>query len=296
MLPDARTATLPDSDLLAFGDGQLRELIVPRIMACREDFFLDSKDFAITAAQQAYRVPPRALGRKLRDVRFIDATGKGGPALRLIPVEELDAYAGLTGVFAGGCGICLDGDVVKLVPTPSTTSGTLRMRYYRFPSTLVAASAGFVITGMEGTAVTGNVPTSWTTADTFDLTMSNPGFDLLGKDLAAGTVTAGTSIVLSATPSSELAIGDYVTLAMQTAVPHLPMEWHGVLAQAIAVKACEALKDAQGMQFAQAKLDIALGDALKLLAPRVDAHPKKVGGGSGRGGVLRNKPRGRFWP
>lgn len=281
-LPDASDPAM-DADIMALGDDQTLNLIVPEILSLREEYYVVTYDTSIVGGTNTYRIPSRAVGAKLRDVTLLDAAGNAMPWGSRVTLEEVDAMS-TTAVPAPGLayGFAMQGDMVRLVPTPQATSGTLRMRYYRRPNTMVATTAGYQITSLSyGNGyykLNGTVPSTWTTSNFVDVTQQNPNFDLLQADTAAASVTTGGSGFVGSASSwqSEIAAGDWVTLAGTTVVPHVPADARQTLEQATAVKVLEAIGDRQGAGIAEAKLQQSLLAMQRLFAPRVDGRPAKI--------------------
>lgn len=277
-------------DLLRVASEAMDEVIVPAIMSCNEEYFVTQTDVALTANQQGYRVPSQAIGGKLRDVTYIDASGVG-TSMNRIPLELIDSYAQAGSAYPQGWApaFAVQRNQILVAPTPATTQGTMRLRYFRRPGRLVATSSAFALTGVAGTVVSGAVPASFTTALTYDFIQQASQFDWLYTDQSISALSPGVSITTS-TALTGLTNGDWVAIAGESPVPQIPVEFHQCLAQAAAVKILEALAYLDKMQAAQAKLDASIRAAQMLITPRVDGEPQKI---VNRNGTLT---RGwRFW-
>ena len=60
-----------DSRFAAIATDEMQTTVVPQIMSCREDFFLVYEDEAITPGTNAYSIPERAIGLKLKDLMIV---------------------------------------------------------------------------------------------------------------------------------------------------------------------------------------------------------------------------------
>jgi hypothetical protein len=162
------------------------------------------------------------------------------------------------------------GNDVVLYPTPDGTIETLKMTYFVRPSNLVPVTSCAVITAIDTvtSTLTCTPPTSWTTADSFDVIQGKSGFVLRGQDLSASNVNAG-NIVFSATLPTTLEVGDYVALAGESCFPHLPTEAHQLLVHLTVASALEAMGDREGMAVAMATADKMKTSFQGLIAARI---------------------------
>jgi hypothetical protein len=240
------------------------------VLAAREEFFVTSMDYTITANQAAYVLPTRALNGVLREVKLIRGT-------KVIDLERIDVEDVTDTTSGTPNSFYVEGSNLVLYPTPSSTADTLRIYYFIRPSKLVTNAECAVITAIDTATNTLTVspPTGWTTADTFDLVKGSAHFDILGMDLAAGTVGA-SSIVFSATLPTTLAVGDYVSLAGETCFPMLPPEGHVALVQAAVTAALESMGDPSAAVSAQ-KAAALMGSFQSILKTRIQGAPKALG-------------------
>lgn len=303
MLPDNADSTLSAADLLALADEEIQSTIGPLIQATREDYYVAYQDVSLVANQREYRIPFRANGGKLRDVTYFStSTINYGITLERLSLGEADEYAptgwaGMTPTY------CIQGDNIVIVPTPTAALGFLRIRYYRRPSRLVPLSEVAVST--SDNAITGgrrficsNVPSSWGVLRyAYDFTRTAPNFDTPIVDKQGEIHASGTngSLDFTMTDAEFASVVEYtsyatdvyywpiISLPGETAIPHIPAEAHPALAQAVAVKALEALGDRDGMAAAQTKLGMMLDQLQVTLSPRVDGAPQKV---AARHGIL----------
>lgn len=182
-LPDGRFV---DQELLDFAYDSLLSELVPAILSTREDFFVSTQDYSITAGQSAYPVPQRALNGVLREVKIV----KGYKVMDLerMDLEEVrDLTPGAPRAFY------MQGNDVMLYPPPATAVDTLRVTYFQRPSRLVTNAECAAITAIDTLArtLTISIPTGWTASDTFDLVKGRSGFDVIDIDLVATSVAGG---------------------------------------------------------------------------------------------------------
>jgi hypothetical protein len=245
----------------------LISVIAPAIVGAREEYYLVDEDQTVTASQAAYPIPYRALGMAIRELKVV----RGTQIVDLYRMDPEDVQNTSTGTSEG---FYLKGNSVVLYPTPDATGDTLRVTYCIRPSTLVPVTGCAIITAISTNTATCTPPTTWTTANTFDLVQGKSGFSVKGLDLSASAVNAG-SIVLTATPSSTLAVGDYVALAGESCFPHIPAEAHQLLVHLTVAACLESIGDAEGQARAEATAK-RLQDAFTILMTnRVQGAPRR---------------------
>lgn len=139
-----RRASIPESqstftaeDLLAFADEELSLGIVPEIMRLHEDYLLFEEDVKLVANKQDYRIPPRAIGSKLRDLQFQKVDGKTiGEMTRIGIGDRFTDFNGRLGAHLRQFYIKNNKVILvnKIGPSPTEA---LKMIYYISPSKLV---------------------------------------------------------------------------------------------------------------------------------------------------------------
>lgn len=267
MLPST-AETLSTADFLALATEELQTYVMKVLLAVREEYAVATYDLTLTAGTSSYLMPTRAIGGKLRNVALVDSSGLTTPLARLEPGLSSNTQGNPTGY-------SLQGDDVIFSPIPSAAD-TVRLTYFRRPSSLVATTAVGTITAINtGTkVVTCNVPVTFTTAVTYDFVRAQPPFKILGQDLAV-TAVGGATVTFTATLPTGLAVGDYVTLAGESAVPQIPVELHPLLSQRVVYKCLEALGDDKSVLAEQASDKMRM-DLLTLLTPRVEGASRPI--------------------
>jgi len=264
-LPDGR---FEDSEILDLATDALVAEIAPMLIAAREEFFVRTKDYTITADQAEYLLPTRAVGSSLREVKLI----RGTTIVDLPRMDPEDMDSTESGTPSS---FYLQGDNIVLYPTPDTTTNTLRVTYFCRPSALVPVIDCAQITAINGTTLTLSVPTGWTTADTFDVVRGDSSFGLKGMDLAASVVNTGDMTLMSVPDDTQ--VGDWVCLAGESCFPMIPADAHQLLVALTVVAALEALGDQTNLTPAATRAQM-LKDALKaVLTQRVQGAPRRFG-------------------
>lgn len=275
-----RTARLPAADptytdaaLFREMDRKINSAIAPEVDAVREGFFVRSKDYTLAANTAEYLLPARAVGDTLIDVLYQEPNGSFRSMAHFLSSERHTLNNSPSG---GPIGFVIEGNHLVVVPTPSSAVGTVKVLYATRRGKLVATTDAMQITGIAGNVLSGNAPSAWTTSNTFDLVQDKPGFDTLDIDRAASGVSSATSVTLSSTPPSDLAVGDWVSLSWETPIIQLPLELHDALYSVVAGYICLEIGRTKEAQLFKAEGVEAINRAANLLTPRVKTESKKV--------------------
>jgi hypothetical protein len=261
---------IKQADFYALINEELQSNLVPYLMSVREEYFVADFDYSIQLNKTTYRIPQRAIGGKLRDVLYVRVGGSAYPLPRLDEAEVASNNNSLNGFY-------LFGNSVVLNPIPTNTSDTLRLRHFRRPNTVVDVSACGQVTAINtvtNQVTCSSVPTSFTTNVLCDFVKAQSGFECLQIDSPIVNIS-GSTITFSSLPT-DLAIGDWISLAGESPIPQIPQELHPLLAQLVTVKCLEALGDAGGLSVAQSKLKELQESLMHVIAPRVDGEMKKI--------------------
>lgn len=259
-----------DTNLLITATEQLLIKLYPLLQSTREEFYVARKNFTITADQSEYVIPSRASGLVVRDIQLID-----GSNITSLPIIDSERISTTTSGTVEG--YYLEHNKIILYPTPATTSGTLRVRYFLRPSRLAATSNCAQIASIDTNnnqfTVT-SIPTSWATGSVIDIIQQSAPYANLAIDQTTTNISS-TTITLASLPST-LAVGDWVALAEYTPIPQIPMEFQAILAQLTVVKTLEAMGDREAAAYAFKDLQTDLTNMMTLVTPRNQGERKKV--------------------
>ena len=260
---------MTDSEILTIADSEMSGTVAPLIRRAREEFWVVSApDVAIESGVSEYRVPSRALGSALRDVLIVD--GDKMYSAPELPPEEEWRYKTTCGPWNSPFGYFLQGSYIQILPTPTTASYSLRLKYYRRPSKLVPLASAAKVSSAGGTTITtaATVPSAWGTSESVDIIDSLSPYDSLGDDLA-GTSIATTNVTISAGVPSTVKAGDYVSLEETTPVPQIPDAVRPVLVLATMRGCLDAAGDNEDAAKAEAQLTRQSARIGGLIEPRV---------------------------
>lgn len=245
----ANQRTFEPVELLAIADEETRGVVVPSLVRLREDYFVNYIDIPLVGSQAEYFIPSRSSGMTVRHVQLIGADGNP-KSLKRTEIERVSNYGtGYPDSFH------FRSNSIVLRPVPSSASSTLRVFFSLAPSRLVETSESAVISVIDtatNVVTVSSIPSTWAAGNTFDLTKQDGGQEPLAIDLTSTDISSNV-ITLPSLPTG-LRVGDYVSLAGETALVQLPVEYCDVLAQAVA---CRVLGDTNqsGADRAEKKLD-----------------------------------------
>jgi hypothetical protein len=270
--------TFQDADFVALANDELQGEVIPLIMSTREDYFVDSVDVTCPASG-VIDFPDAAIGAKLKAVAVVQ---QDNPlTLWNLPRIDMDVVTGIKTVIAVS-GFYITGNTLNIYPTPGDLSGrTIRIYFYKRSLTLATPADYSVITAIDtgtNTVSMSRLPTGWA-ANTQINSVSSVGAFNITNELATISSVAGLDIVLDNVTG--MVVGDYLSGLGYSAVPQVPVEAHGYLAQLTAAKCLEGLGDREGMKAALDKAEKLRTSLMIVISQRVDGSVKKVMSGNG---------------
>ena len=278
-------STFTDDDFLAFANEEMNLGMVPTVVTMHEDYFLFTEEIDIVPGKVTYPIPYRAIGNKVREISFKDSNGNIFEMTR-IGVGDLPFYNGpytYNRVYA----YYLSNNEISLVPQSiNISNGTkLRVSYYIRPNSLVLLENVAPITQINDGMTPGtkdiyvsNLPENFTTSQLFDLVKVKSPHKCLKIELSAISVNTTTKVITlnESDVPSDLAVGDHICLATESAIPQIPSDLHVVLAHRVATRVLEAIGDTEGLQNANQKLAEMEKKTEALIDNRVEDAPAKV--------------------
>lgn len=273
-IPTGQT-TFTDAEILAFATDEIRNEIIPLILGSMEEYLVVSTDTALVSGKSKYSIPPRAIGKKLRELQLVDVNGNVKNLSR-IELENTPSYSG--NITGEPTGFLLKGNNIILYPTPSQSSNSLRISYYRRPNSLVEVSQASYIAGIDtdtNTLVLSSVSNSSIVAGAkIDLISSQSGHDSL-LDSEPVVSLSGTDLILGSLPE-DLAVGDYLSLEGESCYLQIPEELVGLVVAKTALRIFEAQSDSAGINAVSARIQKIEQNINSVLSPRVDGEPRKI--------------------
>jgi hypothetical protein len=277
---------------------ELHSDIVPLIMDCREEYFVQYYDQAINVNQPTYDLPSRAIGQKLRDIVLLNSQGRE-VSLPRVEADQLKHqwFMGNYAIYMNRRGFYFQDGLVQIFPDATALgSYRLRMKIFRRPNNVIKVTdAGkiMIIDVPTLTITLNNFPLSWTTADLYDIIKGEPGFKSIADDV---TITAldstAKTMTLSALPTG-LSVGDWVAPSGLSPIAQIPYEVFNILEQRVVIKLLEDMKDSEGLKNAADVYKDMVDKFRTLVSPRADGSPKRIVRSSVLFGDRRY--RGNWW-
>jgi hypothetical protein len=271
-----------EADMLQFFDDVIRLDLASLTKQVRQDYLVYTLDVATVEDQEAYDMPPRAMGWALRDAKLRNGT-TGTLVNDLILIAPEDEHLYRTG--GNPKGFFFRNDQIILRPYPSTDDLIVELSFHQTLSKMVMLDAACKVTSVASPVVNVDaVPATWAVGDSVDMIFRNAGHRLLKID-AVITDLAATSLTFAAADiPAELAAGDYISLAGTSPLYPLPE-----VSSALAVTlAAIRLMKAQGDFEAAAELEKDEAKEKKayvqVITPRITGESTKI---INRHGLLR---------
>lgn len=277
-------STFSEEDLLALATEELRTTVTSDLIKIREDFFLDDEDVAIEANVANYAIPSRAISNALKEVKFVDSAGNESPPLPRGDSTDSAFYQG------GGSQperFYIQGDEIIVLPKPLTASGSLRFIFPARASELIATSscAKITVIGSSPTTASFTVNTDLTASlvvgSKIDIQSVQSPFKLWAVGLPITQITdvlieVDISGVTNINDVIQPQVDDYICPTGFSNIPHIPIEYHLLLAQTVVKTLMQSLGDANKESKAEATVD-KMRQALGLMSKnRVESTPQRA--------------------
>jgi hypothetical protein len=272
-MAQASTQTFTNQQLYTLADNEIANALFVLLTRTMQEYAVMVKDYPVTVGKSKYRIPPRAWGSHLRDVKYVDAQGNEIQILQVYPDQAQNQQVQQA---AQPVQYTVQSNSIIVWPTPNVAQGYIRMRYYIRPNRLINVQDAGVIAAIDGQELEVTGPAGWASSERFDALKSSPGFEHVLVDVTpTGFVFDGVSTYTltfaSGVDLTELEVGDYFCRAEETPVPQLPADMHPTLYQRVVVKIQELQGDAQARANAQEELILLQANLKDMHAPRVDS-------------------------
>jgi len=294
MLPDSAPSGVSDSDLLAHANKELQARLLPLVLSVREEFYVQQYATPLVAGQQFYRMPPRAIGSKLRDVYLVMPDGSQRRLARLTPEAATEACASAT-IGAYPWAYFVEQDSVMLVPTPSTSGVcNLEMKYLLRPNALITesnntgprvTSVSQYLPGVTSIMHTGTASFNVYCSGPLDIVSVNAPFRTVMISVTPSAYVTGEIQVPTASLPSDFTtanfgggagVGAVLSQAERSSVVQLPPELHNLLYQRVLCRVLQSVGDLEALQVAEANAAQMQADAVALISNRIEGDAKKV--------------------
>lgn len=267
--------TYTNARFTSLANNYLKGKVVPLIMRTREEYFVDHYNTTMPA-DGIIPFPGFTVGIKLRSVCYVQA---GSPLILInLPRIDLDVVAG-TGWnnYTAIAGFYIEGNNLCLYPNPSIPVNT-PIRIFFYKRTLALATPGTygqitAIDTLTNTITMTRVPSTWGTGTQVNSISQSPNFDITST---LATVVSASTPTLTLDSVEGMGVGDYVSLYGFSAIPQIPVEAMGYLAQVTAAKVLKSLGDHDGGKDADKEAQDLEESLLVMISQRVDGSVKKI--------------------
>lgn len=242
-----------DADLLNELNDSLRSLFSDLMTIPRQGYWQKQFIGTTTVNKSVYRIPHRAVVGGIEKFELADSDGTFY-ALDAVTENHAQFYESFAGRSGTPVYYVHRGDQLDLLPTPNAAI-QYRVTYYARPSKLSTqqsfATGGFVNRG-QITAIDPALRAATLNALPFDMSLAAPvaiTSNLQSVDVVhpngtfevalVGVTQSISGLVITfggADDVSEVQVGDYVRVSMQTDWPPLPEDFHRLLGDVTAVK------------------------------------------------------------
>ncbi len=253
----------------------LKDKVVPLIMSTREGYFVKFYDVPLPS-DGIIDLPGNTVGIKIRSVCYVQQTS---PLLLInLPRIDLDVVAGVGwNNYTSIAGFYVQDNSLHLYPNSSVPTNTV-IRIFYYKRSLVLATPGSygqitAIDPLTNTITMARVPTSWTTGTQVNTISQSPNFDIT-NDLA--TVVNASTPTLELDSVEGMQVGDYMSEYGFSAIPQIPVEAMGYLAQKTASNVLQSLGDWEAKKNSDKECEELRENVLIMISQRVDGSTKKI--------------------
>lgn len=225
-------STFTYDDVLAFCNDEMFGSSVPAVLEFHEEYFVFTQHIPIIPNKSRYPIPTRAIGMKLRDVKWQDSNGNLNDMARVNP-EEKAFYQQNIGTSEVISKYYIEGNELCLLPALTITNAlTLIFYYFLRPNQLVSNIRAATITSFNQQITTLNANIIAGDTVTIDETefmavMSSPtGTQFLvgandiatATNLSAAINTSGIALASNGAPSTATVTVQFLTLEASQSV------------------------------------------------------------------------------
>jgi hypothetical protein len=269
---------LQNADILAFADQIVQAEIIPIMESCQQDFFITYTETPLVSGQSEYKIPYRAVGRNLREIKMRNTGDFTNSAWRNIPLISIEnAYQYYT--WSSIAGFYFKGDRIQLVPnvqTGSSPNAFLGIWWRLPPNKLVEFDLTAEVVSIAGNVVTvDGVPGDIEAGTLVDFNQSQSGCSILAYDVPV-QATSQTTITFASADliPTDLVPGDFINLAGTSYVLNsVPNECYPLLETLTCRRAAQAIADYENLRVLDADAKIERENFKKIIEPRIDGEP-----------------------
>ena len=142
-------ATFSNDDIINFLNEEMMVSQVPAILQYHEEYFVYKKRVPLKSNITRYSIPDRAIGMRLRDIKFVDTNGNYFD-LTQIAADDKAFFQRSIGSNDSIHKFYVEGNDIVLTPTTITSpSGSLEMFFYIRPNQLTVNSRAAICSSLQ---------------------------------------------------------------------------------------------------------------------------------------------------
>jgi hypothetical protein len=264
-----------DTDIIAFMNEELQWLIAPALANTNEQYFTERHTITLVANQSKYILPKTASCWEFDSIYWVNSDGYRNRIYQKTRGGESEG-ANTSSIPDG---FYFEDSSIILTPNMSgTPNGSLEIVYRRLQNLLREVDNCAVIQTVADMGLTWDLgvnvaPIGYSNGVDF-INKDNP-YNLFARHITpvvAGLTVTVTKTDLDRTP----VIGDYIAESGYTPVPHIPSEWHSILAVATSIRMLRASGDKGNLSSLESQLGAMLQMMNQTAKERAVNHPKKI--------------------
>lgn len=272
-IPDA-AGNFTNDKILQIASEELKLGLASMLM--KNGYLILDVDVPLEVDRVHYRVHPRAIGSKLKDVKLVRRIGNPLP-LNKIPISQKYNFELRDDEFI------VDANSIVLSTAPDLQEYShLRQTIYVSPANLVQKERVTEIIGVTHsvgfyTITVQELPFNITTESKFDIYLLDNPHNVINIDVPILSINRTTkAITILDTDVSSSPERGYLALTNESHIPQVPAEFHYILAQMAAVAILTPQGDFDMLNGVKSKLNKMLKDAGLITSERVTDAPTKV--------------------
>ena len=270
--------TLNDARLLNMANDELLGYVSNLLITLREEYLIQHFDAGpISTGGKRFRIPPRAVGSVLRDVKVLRGGSEEIPTTRL----ELDSKPDEFSILAG-FGYWLEGDDIIFTALLGTAD-VIRFRCAYMPRLVDSQAKGVELATIASdrqsfTYAGAPVKPDPVLPARIDFIRLGGANRPVGLETVVQSITAPTRTVTLAAGYKvppDISVGDWAMAAGETVVAPLPESLQPLFAQRVAYVALRSIADEKA-EFARQQLEEMKQQAVALHQPRTEGQARVV--------------------
>lgn len=223
--------TFTSDDLLAFCNEEMMISQVPSVLLYHEEFFVHQVTVPLVTGISRYPIPDRAIGMRLRDVKWMDNAGNMFDMTRVAPEDKAFFQLNI-GANQAIHKFYVEGNELVLTPAVvSSPTGSLILSFFLRPNQLVLNAKSATVVGINQTiTTTASILSQGDNIQIYDQTYQNitvipmpppqpPGLDIFtAMGIPITAISVGSPTVITS-PNHGLTSGQMITITNSNSTP-----------------------------------------------------------------------------